>query len=157
MFSSQSRHASEQRSPSQPTSVASNNQQLLPPPTAIAPPTSNPSIQSSPHSQQAALLASQILASSGVYTQDLLSSGLLPYSHYYGSMPGASFYLDPRLMHELNAVANNDQIKNLHANRHRTHASTHSPPDPSVYSNQSKRHPLENIGKKMSNIVFFLL
>jgi hypothetical protein len=150
----QSRHPSEQRSPSQ-SSSASTNQQLLPPPTAIVPPTSNPSIQSSSHShhsqqqqqqQQAVLLAaSQMLASSGMYPQELLNSGLLPYSHYYGSLPGASFYVDPRLMHDFT----NEQLKTLRSNRHLPHTSTHSPPDPSTYSTQSsKRHSHENIGTK---------
>ncbi|CAF0787976.1 unnamed protein product [Rotaria sordida] len=144
----QSRHPSEQRSPSQ---SSSNNQQLLPPPTAIVPSTSNPSIQSSSHSQQqqqaALLAASHILASSGVYPQELLTGGLLPYPHYYNSLPGASFYIDPRLMHDLTTVANNEQLKNLRTNRHLSQASTqHSPPDPSTYSTQSsKRHSYENI------------
>jgi hypothetical protein len=148
----QSRHPSEQRSPSQ-SSSSSATQQLLPPPTAIVPPTSNPSIQSSSHShhsqqqQQAVLLAaSQMLASSGMYPQELLNSGLLPYSHYYGSLPGASFYVDPRLMHDFN----NEQLKTtLRSNRHLPHTSNHSPPDPSTYSTQSsKRHSHENIGAK---------
>jgi hypothetical protein len=164
LYFSQSRHPSEQRSPSQ-LSSSSTNQQLLPPPTAIAPPTSNSSIQSSsssshPHhsqqqqqqqQQQAVLLAaSQMLASSGMYPQELLTSGLLPYSHYYGSLPGASFYVDPRLMHDYTTVANNEQLKNLRSNRHHPHTSTHSPPDPSTYSTQSssKRHLHENIGRK---------
>ena len=137
----QTRHPSEQRSPSQTSS--SSSQQLLPPPTAIVPPSSSSS--SSHHSQQQAALlaASQILASSGMYPQDLLNSGLLPYSHYYGSLPGNSFYDDPRLMHEFNSATNNAQLKNLRANRHLP--STHSPPDPSAYS--SKRHSLENLGR----------
>jgi hypothetical protein len=145
-YFSQTRHPSEQRSPSQSSTT---NQQLLPPPTAIAPPTSNPSHPSATHShhsqqQQAVLLAAtQMLASSGMYPQDLLTSGLLPYSHYYGSLPGASFYVDPRLMHDFTTAANNEQFKNLRTNRH----IPHSPPDPSTYSTQSsKRHAHENIG-----------
>ena len=159
LYFSQSRHPSEQRSPSQPSS---NTQQLLPPPTAIVPPPSNSSIQSSSSSavhshhsqqQQAALLAaSQILASSGMHPQELLASGLLPYPHYYNSLPGASFYVDPRLMHDFTAAANNEQLKNLRTNRHLPYAPTHSPPEPSTYSSQSsKRHPHENIGKKNNN------
>jgi len=98
------------------------SQPLLPPPTAIAPPTSNPSVQSSSHShhsqQQAALLASQLFASTGVYPQDLIASGLLPYAaSYYGSLPTSSpFLFDPRLMHEYAtaaAAANNEQLKGL--------------------------------------------
>jgi hypothetical protein len=95
-------------------------QTLLPPPTTIAPLTSNPSVQQSPHShhsqQQAALLAAQqLLASSGVYPQDLIASGLLPYTSYYGSLPAnAPFLFDPRLMHEYATVAaNNEQLKGL--------------------------------------------
>lgn len=132
IYSRQTRHPTEQRSPSQ---------QLLPPPTAIVPPSSS----SSSHSQQQAALlaASQILASSGMYPQDLLNSGLLPYSHYYGSLPGNSFYVDPRLMHEFNSATNNEQLKNLRANRHLP--SAHSPPEPSAYS--AKRHSLENLGR----------
>jgi hypothetical protein len=157
-YYSQSRHPSEQRSPSHSSSTA-NNQQLLPPPTAIVPPSSNPSIQSSSHShhsqqQQAAILAaSQILASSGMYPQELLTSGLLPYPHYYGSLPGASFYMDSRLMHDFATVANNEQLKNLRSNRHLPH----SPPDPSTYSNQSsKRHSHENIGTTPKPIIFLI-
>ena len=94
-------------------------QTLLPPPATIAPPTSNPSVQQSSHqhhSQQAALLAaSQLLASSGVYPQDLIASGLLPYAPYYSSLPtNAPFLFDPRLMHEYaTAAANNEQLKGL--------------------------------------------
>jgi hypothetical protein len=162
-YFSQSRHPSEQRSPSQ-SSSSSATQQLLPPPTAIVPPTSNSSIQSSAHShhsqqqqqqQQAVLLAaSQMLASSGMYPQELLNSGLLSYPHYYGSLPGASFYVDPRLVHDFT----NEQLKNLRSNRHiPPHTSTHSPPDPSTYSSQSsKRHSHENIGtKKQIKVVSF--
>jgi hypothetical protein len=151
-YFSQSRHPSEQRSPSQ---SASSNQQLLPPPTAIVPPTSNPSGQSSSHphhsQQQAALLAaSQLLASSGMYSQELLASGLLPYSPYYGSLPGAPFFMDPRLMHEFAAAANNEQLKNLRTTRHHPYVSAHSPPEPSsAYASQSsKRHPHETNGKE---------
>ena len=151
-YFSQIRHPSEQRSPSQ---SASTNQQLLPPPTAIAPPTSNSALSSSSSShshhsqqqqqqQQAALLAaSQMLASSGMYPQELLTGGLLPYSHYYGPLPGASYYVDPRLMHDFATAANNEQIKHLRSTRHLPH----SPPEPSNYSSQSsKRHSHENIG-----------
>ncbi|CAF0926148.1 unnamed protein product [Adineta ricciae] len=150
----QTRHPSEQRSPSQSsTSSISNTHQLLPPPTAIHPTASNPSLQSSPsaHSQhtqqqQAALLAaSQILASSGMHPQELLASGLLPYPHYYNSIPGASFYVDPRLMHDFTAAANSEQLKSLRTSRHPPYGSTHSPPEPSAYLSQSsKRHPHEN-------------
>ena len=157
LYCRQTRHPSEQRSPSQSsTSSISNTQQLLPPPTAIHPTASNPSLQSSPaaaHSQhtqqqQAALLAaSQILASSGMHPQELLASGLLPYPHYYNSIPGASFYVDPRLMHDFTAAANNEQLKNLRTSRHPPYGSTHSPPEPSAYLSQSsKRHPHENFG-----------
>lgn len=160
MYFSQSRHPSEQRSPTQSSSSSSTNQQLHPPPT------SNPSIQSSSHShhsqqqqqqQQAVLLAaSQMLASSGMYQQELMNSGLLPYSHYYNSLPGASFYVDPRLMHDFNTVNNNEQLKNIRSNRHLPHTSTHSPPEPSTYSTQSsKRHSHENIGITQKNIFFF--
>jgi len=152
LYFSQSRHPSEQRSPSQ---SSSNTQQVLPPPTAIVPATSNSSLQSSSshshHSQQqqaALLAASQILASSGMHPQELLASGLLPYPHYYNSLPSTSFYADPRLMHDFTTVANNEQLKNLRTNRHLPYAPTHSPPEPSPYSTQSsKRHPHENIGK----------
>lgn len=128
----------------------SNNYQLLPPPAAIVPPTSNPSVQSSAHSQQAALLAaSQLLASSGVYPQELLASGLLPYPHYYRSLPGAPFYMDPHLMHDLTTAANNEQLKNLRSNRHLSHVSGHSPPETSTYPTQSsKRLSHEGLGKK---------
>jgi hypothetical protein len=158
-YYSQIRHPNEQRSPSQSSSA---NQQLLPPPTAIAPPSSNPSLSSSSHphhspQQQAVLLAaSQMLASSGMYPQELLTSGLLPYSHYYGSLPGASFYVDPRLMHDFTTATNNEQLKNLRSNRHLPH----SPPDPSAYSSQSsKRHSHENIGittKERLNSIYYL-
>jgi hypothetical protein len=93
-------------------------QQLLPPPAAIVPSTSNPSVQSSSHShhsqQQAALLASQLFTSQNVYPQDLIASGLLPYTSYYNSLPATSpFLFDPRLMHEYAnaAAANNEQLK----------------------------------------------
>jgi hypothetical protein len=152
-YFSQIRHPSEQRSPSQ---SSSSNQQLLPPPTAIAPPTSNPSLSSSSHphhsqQQQAVLLAaSQMLASSGMYPQELLNSGLLPYSHYYGSLPGANYYVDPRLMHDFTTATNNEQLKNLRSNRHLPH----SPPDPSNYSSQSsKRHSHENIGITKNDLI----
>jgi hypothetical protein len=55
-----------------------------------------------------------LLASSGVYPQDLIASGLLPYASYYGSLPASSpFLFDPRLMHEYAAAANNEQLKGL--------------------------------------------
>lgn len=138
------RHPSEQRSPSQSSSAS---QQLLPPPTAIVPPSSNSSHSHHSQQQQQAVLlaASQMLASSGMYPQDLLNSGLLPYSHYYGPMPGAPYYVDPRLMHDLASAAavNNEQLKHLRSTRHLPH----SPPSPSAYSSQSsKRHSHENIG-----------
>jgi hypothetical protein len=81
-----------------------------------------------------------MLASSGMYPQELLTSGLIPYPHYYNSLPGASFYVDPRLMRDFPTVTNNEQLKNLRTNRH----IPHSPPDPSTYSSQ-KRHSHENI------------
>jgi hypothetical protein len=115
MFLSFSQHrvGPDQRSP--PQSSPSLSQSLLPPPTAIAPPNSNPSLQPSPHSQQqAALLASQFFASTGVHPQDLIASGLLPYASYYGSLQANSpFLYDPRFMHEYAtaAAANNEQLK----------------------------------------------
>ena len=148
-YFSQTRHPSEQRSPSQPSSAS---QQLLPPPTAIAPPTSNPhhsQQQQQQQQQQAVLLAaSQMLASSGMYPQELLNSGLLPYSHYYGPLSGASYYVDPRLMHDFASAANSEQLKHLRSTRHLPH----SPPDPSSFSSQSsKRHSHENIGNEKQN------
>lgn len=105
------------RSP--PRSSPSMNQQLLPPPAVITQMSSNPSIPSSHHSQQQAALltAQQILASQGVYPQDLIASGLFPYASYHGSLPTAPspFLLDPRFMHEYasSAVANSEQFKGL--------------------------------------------
>lgn len=95
------------------------NQQLLPPPAVITPLNSNPSIPPSHHSQQQAALltAQQILASQGVYTQDLIANGLFPYASYHGSLPTAasSFLMDPRFMHEYasSAAANSEQFKGL--------------------------------------------
>jgi hypothetical protein len=107
-----------------------------------------------PSQQQAAILAaSQLLASSGMYSQELLASGLLPYSPYYGSLPGAPFFIDPRVMQEFAAAAaNSEQIKNSRSNRPHAHASAHSPPDQSTspYPTQSsKRHPHESIGRTL--------
>ena len=80
-----------------------------------------------------------------MYSQEFLANSILPYSSYYGSLPGAPFLLDPRLMHEL-AAANNEQLKNLRATRHpAAHGSTHSPPD--MPPSATKRHSHENIGK----------
>lgn len=153
LYSRPIRHPSEQRSPSQPSSTS---QQLLPPPTAIIPSTSN-SHHSQQQQQQAVLLAaSQMLASSGMYPQELLNSGLLPYPHYYGPIPGAPYYVDPRLMHDLASAAavNNEQLKHLRPTRHLPH----SPPSPSTYSSQSsKRHSHENIGTKNNDICILFL
>lgn len=95
-------------------------QQLLPPPTAIATSNSNSSVPPSPHhhQQQAALLAASQLLASGVYPQELLSSGLIPYPSYYGSSAtNPQFLFDQRLMHEYAnaaaAAANNEQLKGM--------------------------------------------
>ena len=105
--------------------------------------------------QQAALVAaSQLLASSGMYSQELLASGLLQYSPYYNSLVNAPFFLEPRLMHELAAAAaNNEQMKNLRPSRHPAHAANHSPPElPNPYPNQAtKRQSHENLGKLSAN------
>jgi hypothetical protein len=133
---------------------------LLPPPSAIVPPTSNSSVQASHHSQQqAALLAQQLFATQGVYPQDLIASGLLPYAPYYGSLPNTSpFLFDPRLMHEYaTAAANNEQLKAeqhkaaLRLSRQHHHhpppppVTGRSPPDP-TYSNQSSKRHSHDLG-----------
>jgi hypothetical protein len=147
---------SQHRSPPQPS--PSLSQQLLPPPAAIVPPTSNPSVQPSHHSQQqAALLAQQLFGTQGVYPQDLIASGILPYASYYGSLPNTAPYLfDTRFMHEYAnaAAASNEQLKAEHhkaamrLSRQHHHqppppppsVTGRSPPDPIYSSQSSKRH-----------------
>ncbi|CAF0840416.1 unnamed protein product [Adineta ricciae] len=151
----QHRPGPDQRSPSQPSPAM--NQPLLPPPSTIGPPTGSPSVSSLQHShhsqQQAAILAaSQFLASNGVYSQDILTNSLLPYTSYYGSLPPTSpFLFDPRLMHEYAAANNSEQLKAEHHkaamrfSRHHHHhqgpnVPVHSPPDASYPPHSSKRH-----------------
>ncbi|CAF4024670.1 unnamed protein product, partial [Rotaria magnacalcarata] len=127
----QHRGGSEQVSPSQISPPM--GQSLLPPPATIAAPGSNAPVPSSPHhhAQQAAMItASQLLASSGVYPQDLLSNSLLPYASYYGSSPSnAPFLFDPRFMHEFaTAAANNEQLK-----VHNHHKLPHDKTNPNLH------------------------
>ena len=153
------------------------NSASLPPPAAIVSSASNPSVPSAAHPHHAQVASNFLPTSSGMYAQELLTSGLLPFAQYYGSLPpGAQFLFDPRAMRDYAvATANSEQMKSSSSNamlcsrellpilveqqksamrtsrhHHPHHPSAHSPSDPSpAYPppHPGKRHFPDEMGK----------